>query len=54
MLIHLPREEGYGMIPRTKNGPALAGYGAVTTKNALADPMTTLPEQLRRSAIGGP
>jgi hypothetical protein len=30
MLIHLPREEGYGVIPRTKNGPALAGYGAVT------------------------
>lgn len=28
MLIHLPREEGYGVIPRTKNGPALACYGA--------------------------
>ena len=25
MLVHLPREEGYGLIPRTKNGPALAG-----------------------------
>lgn len=37
------------MIPRTKNGPALAGYGAITMKNALADTMTTLPEQLRRS-----
>lgn len=49
MLIHLPREEGYGVIPRTKNGPALAGYGAVTMKNALAKSMTTLPEQLRRS-----
>ena len=49
MLIHLPREEGYGMIPRTKNGPALAGYGAVTMKDALAAKMTTLPEQLRRS-----
>src|SRR6266516_5926594 len=36
MLIHLPREEGYGTIPRTKNGPALAGYGAVTMKDALA------------------
>ena len=36
MLVHLPREEGYGMIPRTKNGPALAGYGAITMKNALA------------------
>ena len=28
MLIHLPREDGFGVIPRTKNGPALAGYGA--------------------------
>jgi IS30 family transposase len=49
MLIHLPRQKGYGVIPRTKNGPALAGYGAVTMKDALADTMTTLPEQLRRS-----
>jgi IS30 family transposase len=49
MLIHLPRAEGFGTIPRTKNGPALAGYGAVTMKNALAATMTTLPEQLRRS-----
>jgi len=49
MLIHLPREDGYGVVPRTKNGPALAGYGAVTMKNALASTMTTLPEQLRRS-----
>ena len=32
-----------------KNGPALAGYGAITMKNALAATMTTLPEQLRRS-----
>ena len=49
MLIHLPREHGYGVIARTKNGPALAGYGAITMKNALAASMTTLPEQLRRS-----
>jgi IS30 family transposase len=49
MLVHLPREEGWGTVPRTKNGPALAGYGAVTMKNRLADTMTTLPEQLRRS-----
>ena len=49
MLIHLPREEGFGVVPRTKNGPPLAGYGAVTMKNALAATITTLPEQLRRS-----
>ena len=49
LLIHLPREEGFGVIPRTKNGPALAGYGAITMKDALAASMTTPPEQLRRS-----
>ena len=49
MLIHLPREDGYGVVPRTKNGPALAGYGAVTMKDALASAMTVLPQQLRRS-----
>jgi IS30 family transposase len=49
MLIHLPREEGYGIIPPRKNGPALAGYGAVTMKTALASSITRLPEQLRRS-----
>jgi IS30 family transposase len=49
MLIHLPREEGFGVVPRTKNGPALAGYGAVTMKNALASAMSSLPEQLRQS-----
>ena len=49
MLVHLPREEAYGVIARTKNGPALAGYGAITMKNALAQTMSDLPEQLRRS-----
>jgi IS30 family transposase len=49
MLLHLPRAEGYGIVPRTKNGPALAGYGAVAVRDAIADTMTTLPEQLRRS-----
>jgi len=49
MLVHLPREEGFGVIPRRKNGPALAGYGAVTMRNALAALIRTLPAQLRRS-----
>ena len=49
MLVHLPREDGYGLIPRTKNGPALAGYGAISMKNALANSMSTLPGQLARS-----
>ncbi len=49
MLIHLPREDGYRHKHTVKNGPALAGYGAVTMKNALSTSMSTLPEQLRRS-----
>jgi len=49
MLVHLPREEGYRHKHTPKNGPALAGYGAITMKDALAAKMTTLPEQLRRS-----
>jgi IS30 family transposase len=49
LLIHLPREEGYRHKHTPKNGPALAGYGAITMKNALASKMASLPEQLRRS-----
>jgi len=46
MLVHLPREAGYGLTPRKKNGPALAGYGAITMANALKRTVTTLPAQL--------
>jgi IS30 family transposase len=49
MLVHLPRGEGYGTVPRVKNGPPLAGYGAVAMKEALAATITTLPEHLRRT-----
>jgi IS30 family transposase len=49
MLVHLPREMGYGLIPRTKNGPALAGYGAITMANALKKTVTTLPAELWQS-----
>ncbi|HZU48725.1 MAG TPA: IS30 family transposase, partial [Mycobacterium sp.] len=49
MLIHLPREEGYGVVARTKNGPPLAGYGAATMSSALAATMASVPERLRRS-----
>jgi IS30 family transposase len=49
MLIHLPREVGYQHKETIKNGPALAGYGAITMKNALANQMSTLPTQLARS-----
>jgi IS30 family transposase len=49
MLIRLPRMEGWGVEPRVKNGPALAGYGAEAMREALSTQMTTLPEQLRRT-----
>ena len=49
ILVHLPREPGYRHKQTPKNGPALAGYGAITMKNALAKSMSTLPQQLRRS-----
>lgn len=48
-LVHLPREEGYRHKETPRNGPALAGYGAITMKNALASAMSTLPEELVRS-----
>lgn len=49
ILVHLPRQAGYGLIKPTKNGPALAGYGAVTMKNALVASFKSLPVTLRRS-----
>lgn len=48
-LVHLPREQGYGLSPRMKNGPPLAGYGAITMANALKRTVTTLPAQLWQS-----
>lgn len=49
MFVHLPREMGYGLTPRTKNGPALAGYGAITMANALKRTLARLPAQLWQS-----
>ena len=49
MLLHLPRMAGYGIEPRVKNGPALAGYRAEAMREAIAVKITALPEQLRRS-----
>jgi IS30 family transposase len=49
MLLHLPRLEGHGATPRTKNGPALAGHGAQAVRDAIAMTIGQLPEQLRRT-----
>jgi IS30 family transposase len=48
MLLHLPPMDGRDG-PRVKNGPALTGHGAEAVRDAIADTITTLPEQLRRS-----
>jgi IS30 family transposase len=48
MLLHLPRMDGHDGL-RAKNGPALAGHGALAVRDAIAEAITTLPEQLRRS-----
>ena len=49
MLLHLPRMAGHGNGERLKNGPALAGHGAEAVRDAIAEVMATLPEELRRS-----
>jgi IS30 family transposase len=48
MLLYLPPMPGHDR-PRIKNGPALTGHGAAAVRDAIAETVTTLPEQLRRS-----
>jgi len=40
---------GHGTVPRTNNGPPLAGHGAEAVRDAIATTITILPEQLRKS-----
>lgn len=49
LLVHLPRQEGYGQQPRARNRPALAGYGAQAMAAALAATVTTIPAGLRKT-----
>ena len=49
LLLHLPPMDGHGSRVRTKNGPATAGHGAEAVRDAIADAIGTMPEQLRRS-----
>lgn len=49
LLVHLPRLDGWGEQPRTKNGPALGGYGAEAMNTALQTVMKDLPLQLRQT-----
>ena len=48
MLLHLPPMPGHDG-PRVKNGPALTGHGAQALRDVIAEAITTLPVQLRRS-----
>jgi transposase, IS30 family len=48
MLLHLPPIEGHDS-PSTNSSPARTGAGAAAVRDAIADTITTLPEQLRRS-----
>ena len=48
MLLHLPPMPGHDGA-RVKNGPALTGHGAEAVRDAIAETITTLPEQLRCS-----
>jgi IS30 family transposase len=50
MLLHLPRMDGYDTTtPRVKNGPPLAGHGALAVRDAITAKIATLPEHLRAS-----
>jgi len=49
MLLWLPRMDGHGHQPRVHNGPPLAGHGAEAVRDAIAETITSLPEQLWRS-----
>ena len=49
MLLRLPPMEGHGSQPRAKHGPALAGHGAEAVRDAIAQTIVQLPDELRRS-----
>jgi len=50
MLLHLPPMEGHrATVPNDRWGPPLAGHGAEAVRDAIAETIVTMPEQLRRS-----
>lgn len=49
MLLHLPPMPGHLSDAKVKNGPALAGHGAKAVRDAIAEKIVLLPEQLRKS-----
>ena len=49
LLVHLPRQQGWGEQPPVKNGPALGGYGAIAMNAGLTASIAALPQQLRKT-----
>ncbi len=49
VLVHLPREQGWGAAAPVKNGPALSGYGAESMNKALSAAMKPVPLSLLKS-----
>ncbi|WP_327120928.1 IS30 family transposase [Nocardia sp. NBC_01730] len=49
VLVHLPRERGWGKSAPVKNGPALSGYGAESMNKALSVALKRLPAQMLKS-----
>jgi IS30 family transposase len=49
VLVHLPRERGWGKSAPVKNGPALSGYGALSMNKALTAALNKLPAQVVKS-----
>ncbi|WP_083898287.1 IS30 family transposase [Nocardia vinacea] len=49
ILVHLPRERGWGKSAPVKNGPALSGYGALSMNRALSAALNRLPAQMVKS-----
>ena len=50
MLLHLPRMDGFDTTtPRLKNGPPLAGHGALAVRDAIATKIASLPAHLQAS-----
>jgi IS30 family transposase len=49
ILLHLPPMPERASEARTKTGPALTGSGAEAVRNAIAEAITSLPRELRRS-----
>ncbi|MGY2024110.1 IS30 family transposase, partial [Nocardia gipuzkoensis] len=49
VLVHLPREHGWGKSAPVENGPALSGYGALSMNKALSAAPGKVPARMLKS-----